>query len=146
MYGGGTSGAVETTGLAVQALLKWGGDPATAAKAMNFIVAKKDSAGTWGSTQATIMALRALLLSTEQGAGTARGTVEILLNGKVAAQLALTAENNDLFHQFVFKDSELRQANRVDDSFHRPRAAGVSDRRAVLHAVERNTRKRDAYP
>ncbi len=53
--------AVETTGLAVQALLKWGGDPATAAKAMNFIVAKKDSAGTWGATQATIMALRAML-------------------------------------------------------------------------------------
>ncbi len=117
MYGGGTSGAVETTGLAVQALLKWGGDPATAAKAMNFIVAKKDSAGTWGSTQATIMALRALLLSTEQGAGTAKGAVEVLLNGKVAAELALTAENNDLFHQFVFKDSDLRQANRVDIRF-----------------------------
>ncbi len=117
MYGGGTSAAVETTSLAVQALLKGGGDASVAAKAMNFIVAKKDSAGTWGTTQATIMALRALLLSTERGAGTAKGAVEILVNGKVAAQLALTAVNNDLFHQFVFKGGDLQQANRVEIRF-----------------------------
>ena len=117
MYGGGASAAVETTGLAVQALLKWGGDPATAAKAMNFIVSKKDSVGTWGTTQATIMALRALLLSTERGAGTAKGAVEVVLNGRVAAQLTLTAENNDLFHQFVFKGGDVRQTNRVDIHF-----------------------------
>jgi hypothetical protein len=117
MYGRGTSAAVETTGLAVQALLKWGGDPGTAAKAMNFIVGKKDSAGTWGTTQATIMALRALLLSTERGAGTAKGAVEVVLNGRVAERLALTSENNDLFHQFVFKGGDVRQANRVEIRF-----------------------------
>jgi uncharacterized protein YfaS (alpha-2-macroglobulin family) len=113
MYGGGTSAAVETTGLAVQALLKWGGEPAIAAKAINFIIAKKDSAGTWGTTQATIMALRALLLSTESGAGTAKGAVEVLLNGKGVARLNLAADNNDLFHQFVFKGNDLLQSNRV---------------------------------
>ena len=114
MYASGASAAVETTGLAVQALLKWGGEPAVAAKAMSYIVASKDSAGTWGTTQATIMALRALLLSTERGAGTAKGPVEVLLNGTVAAQLALTPENNDLFQQFVFK---APQSNRVEIRF-----------------------------
>jgi uncharacterized protein YfaS (alpha-2-macroglobulin family) len=117
MYATGTSAMVETTGLAVQALLKWGGEPATAAKAMNYIVAKKDSAGTWGTTQATIMALRALLLSTEHGGATAKGAVEVLLNGRVSATLALTAENNDLFHQFVFKDSDAQSTNRVEIRF-----------------------------
>jgi len=117
MYGSGTSATVETTGLAVQALLKWGGEPAVAAKAMNYIVAKKDSAGTWGTTQATIMALRALLLSTGRGGGTAKGDVEVLLNGKVAAKLTLTAENNDLFHQFVFKGSDAQTGNRVEIRF-----------------------------
>lgn len=116
MYGSGASAMVETTGLAVQALLKWGGEPAVAAKAMNYIVAKKDSAGTWGTTQATIMALRALLLSTERG-GTAKGEVQVLLNGKIAGQLTLTAENNDLYHQFVFKGSEAQQSNRVELRF-----------------------------
>ena len=117
MYASGTSARVETTGLAVQALLKWGGEPAVAAKAMNYIVARKDSAGTWGTTQATIMALRALLLSTEHGGATAKGAVEVLLNGKVAGQLALTSENNDLFHQFVFKGSDAQPANHVEIRF-----------------------------
>ena len=86
----------------MQAVLKWGGELAVAAKAMNYIVANKDSAGTWGTTQATIMALRALLLSTGRSGGTAKGHIEVLLNGKVAGRLTLTTENNDLFHQFVF--------------------------------------------
>lgn len=102
VYGRGESAAVETTGLAVQALLKWGEASGTASKALRYIAAKKDAAGTWGTTQATIMALRALLLSTEKGAADVRGEVEVSLNGKLVQKLALTPENNDLLHQFVF--------------------------------------------
>jgi uncharacterized protein YfaS (alpha-2-macroglobulin family) len=102
VYGRGASAAVETTGLAVQALLKSGEASETAGKALRYIAAKKDAAGTWGTTQATIMALRALLLSMEKGAADVRGTVEVSLNGKVVEKLALTPENNDLLHQFVF--------------------------------------------
>ena len=43
-------------------------------KALSYIASKKDASGTWGTTQATIMALRALLLSTEKGAADVRGT------------------------------------------------------------------------
>ena len=100
----GASAAVETTGLAVQALLKWGEASATAAKALRLPRRRrKTPPGTWGTTQATIMALRALLLSTEKGAADVRGTVEISLNGKPVEKLTLTPENNDLLHQFVFK-------------------------------------------
>jgi alpha-2-macroglobulin-like protein len=108
---------VETTGLAVQALLKWGGDAAVTAKAINYIVAKKDAAGTWGTTQATIMALRALLLSTEKGGATAKGVVEVVVNGKTAGKLALTSENNDLLHQFGFKEINSQSANLVEIRF-----------------------------
>jgi hypothetical protein len=62
VFGRGESAAVETTGLAVQALLKGGEASSTASKALHYIAAKKDASGTWGNTQATIMALRALLL------------------------------------------------------------------------------------
>ncbi len=117
MYATGTSAAVETTGLAVQALLKSGSNSAVVSKAINYIVSKKDAAGAWGSTQATIMALRALLLSTEKGGATAKGTVEVLLNGKVAAKLALTAENNDLLHQFAFKAVDSQSTNAVEVRF-----------------------------
>jgi A-macroglobulin complement component/alpha-2-macroglobulin family protein/carboxypeptidase family protein/MG2 domain-containing protein/A-macroglobulin receptor len=122
VYATGASASVETTGLAVQALLKWGQASGTARKAMNYIASKKDAAGTWGTTQATIMALRALLLATEKGAADVRGTVEILLNGKPVEQLRLNPENNDLLHQFVFKGVEpkgmgLGGANTIEIRF-----------------------------
>ncbi len=101
MYATGSSAAVETTGLAVQALLKANGGSAITRKALAYLASKKDASGAWGSTQATIMALRAILLSTEKGADDTRGTVEITLNGRAVQSLTLTADNNDLLHQFV---------------------------------------------
>jgi len=106
VYARGESASVETTALAVQALLKWGEASGTARKAMNYIASKKDASGAWGTTQATIMALRALLLATEKGSADVRGTLEVLLNGKSVQKLTLTPENNDLLHQFVFKGIE----------------------------------------
>jgi hypothetical protein len=117
VYSSGVSASVETTGLAVQALLKWGEASATARKAMNYIAAKKDSAGTWGTTQATIMALRALLLATEKGASDVQGTLQVLLNGKAVEKLTLTPENNDLLHQFVFKNIDAKSSNTVEIQF-----------------------------
>ncbi len=117
VYGRGTSASVETTGLAAQALLKWGGASTTASKALNYIASKKDASGAWGTTQATIVALRAVLLSTEKGAADVRGTVQITLNGKSAETLTLTADNNDLLHQFVLKNVDSKGANAVELRF-----------------------------
>jgi hypothetical protein len=117
VYATGASAAVETTGLAVQALLKWGQASETTRKALSYIAAKKDSAGTWGTTQATIMALRALLLSTEKGAADVRGTIEVLLNGRSVEKLALTPQNNDLLHQFVFRNVDEKSPNLVQVRF-----------------------------
>ncbi len=117
VYATGTSAAVETTGLAVQALLKWGQASGVARKALSYIATKKDSSGAWGTTQATIMALRALLLATEKGAADVRGTLEVLLNGKPAEKLELTPENNDLLHQFVFKNVDSKGGNAVEIRF-----------------------------
>jgi A-macroglobulin TED domain/Alpha-2-macroglobulin family/A-macroglobulin receptor binding domain/MG2 domain/Carboxypeptidase regulatory-like domain/Alpha-2-macroglobulin bait region domain/Macroglobulin domain MG3 len=114
VYSTGTSASVETTGLAVQALLKWGRAPGTTRKALAYITSKKDATGAWGSTQATIMALRALLLASENGTADLRGTVEIAVNGKTAEKLVLTPENNDLLHQFVFKEIESGGSNLVE--------------------------------
>jgi len=117
VYSTGASASVETTGLAVQALLKWGEASNVARKALHFITTKKDGAGTWGTTQATIMALRALLLATEKAGTDVHGTVEIVLNGKPAGHLVLNQENNDLLHQFVFKDFDQKGSNTVEIKF-----------------------------
>jgi uncharacterized protein YfaS (alpha-2-macroglobulin family) len=117
VYGRGTSAAVETTGLVLQSLLKSGEGPEVARKALNYIAARKDASGAWGTTQATIMALRALLLSMEKGSAEARGTVEITLNSKPAGRLTLTRENGDLFHQVVLKGIDFNGSNKVGIQF-----------------------------
>ena len=117
VFATGTSAAVETTGLAAQALLKWGGASATVSKALAYLAATKDAGGTWGNTQATIMALRAILLSTGKGSADVRGTVEVSLNGRTVETLQLTAENNDLLHQFALKGVASQGANAVELRF-----------------------------
>jgi len=117
VYSTGTSASVETTGLAVEALLKWGEASSVARKAMSYIALKKDAAGTWGTTQATIMALRALLLATEKGAADVHGTLEVMLNGNLVQKITLTSENNDLLHQFVFKNIDSQSPSRVEIQF-----------------------------
>ena len=117
VYSRGESAAIETTGLAAQALLKWGQAGPVVRKALNFITSKKDATGSWGTTQATIMALRAVLLASEIGTSDVHGTVEIVLNGKPVESLQLTPDNNDLLHQFVFKGADIAGANSVQIRF-----------------------------
>ena len=117
VYATGPSASVETTGLAVQALLQWGQAPGMARKALNYIASKKDAYGTWGTTQATIMALRALLTATEKGAADVHGTLLVLVNGNPREKLELTSDNNDLLHQFVFKDIDSKGRSTVEIRF-----------------------------
>jgi hypothetical protein len=46
-----------------------------------------------------------------------RGTVAIALNGAVQQKIELTAENNDLYQQFVLDGAHQRDANTVSLSF-----------------------------
>jgi len=116
VYSTGASAAIETTGLAAQALLKWAQSPTITRKAIVYIASQKDAAGTWGTTQATIMALRALLMASE-ATGNAKGEVQITLNGRTVQKLALTAENGDLYHQFVLAGTQPKDANQLEISF-----------------------------
>ena len=64
-YGSGRSGNVETTSLAALALLRSGTHPASARAVLGWLVQERDAIGTWHSTQATVLALKALLAGTE---------------------------------------------------------------------------------
>jgi hypothetical protein len=114
MYATGESAAIETTGLATQALLKWGQAPAVARKALAYLYSKKQASGNWGTTQATITALRAFLLATQLSASDVHGTLAIVLDGKPAQTLELNADNNDLLQQFVFKGIDPAQPAKVE--------------------------------
>ena len=117
VYSTGSSAAIETTGLATQALLKWGQSSDTVRKAINFISSKKQASGNWGTTQATIMALRSLLLASQLSTSDVRGSVQVLLDGKPVETLKLTPENNDLLHQFVFKGIDAEKTTSIQLKF-----------------------------
>jgi hypothetical protein len=68
-YGAGRSGSVETTALATLAFLQSGRHPGTARAALAWLVTRKDPNGTWYSTQATVLALKALLAGTNRPLG-----------------------------------------------------------------------------
>jgi hypothetical protein len=117
VYSTGDSAAIETTGLAVQAFLKAGGYSDAVPKSLAWITSKKSGAGNWGTTQATIMALRALLTASEQSDRDAHGTVDVLLNGTKAASLEINRDNNDLLHQFILPTASADGENVVELRF-----------------------------
>jgi len=80
-YGYGDCGRVETAGLAVQAFLSTGAAPERAAKGIEFIVQKRRD-GDWGSTQATVQALRALTGASQGGRPGERVTLTFRAGGK----------------------------------------------------------------
>jgi alpha-2-macroglobulin-like protein len=117
VYATGDGAAVETTGLALQAFLKAGGYNDLVRKSLAWIASKKNGEGNWGTTQGTIMALRALLRASEQSGSDARGTAEVLLDGKKVVTLEIGRENNDLFHQFVLPQTSADRDNEIEIRF-----------------------------
>jgi hypothetical protein len=94
-YQSGMDSSVSTTGLAAYALLLRG-DSSSAEGAIKFLAAQKDANSNFGSTQATIWALRALLLAASKGTDGGVGTLTILVDGTTARTLALTADQSDV--------------------------------------------------
>ncbi len=92
----GDAGALETTGLVAYALLKAQVEPESAAAAVRFIVANKDSVGTWYNTQATMNALRALSAAASPQGSEAEGLLHVWVNGVAVQTLPLTLADGDL--------------------------------------------------
>ena len=113
VYATGESAAVETTGLAVQAFLKAGGNSDLVRKALAWITSKKNGDGNWGTTQGTIMALRALVAASEQSGSDAHGVVDVMLNGIKVESVEINKDNNDLLHQFVLPSASADRDNEV---------------------------------
>jgi len=101
MGGVGKIGSVENTALATYALLRADAYPDTVNKALTYLIKSKDPRGTWYTTQATVLALKSLLLSVSKGEKS-EGTVKISLNGKAAAPITLKPETSDLVQMIVF--------------------------------------------
>jgi len=63
MGGQGNVASIETTALVAYAMLRANAYPDVVQGAINYLVSQKDSFGTWQTTQATILSLKAMLLA-----------------------------------------------------------------------------------
>jgi uncharacterized protein YfaS (alpha-2-macroglobulin family) len=113
-----TSADLETTALAAAALLKSGQKGGLAKKALDYLTEKKDALGNWQTTQATILSLKAFLLSFTKGtnADTA-GTVAISVDGQTVERVEITKDNNDLLHLVDLKAYTHAGAHKINLSF-----------------------------
>jgi uncharacterized protein YfaS (alpha-2-macroglobulin family) len=117
MYGSGEDADITTTALIAQALIRAGGYGESVRGALEFLVSHKDSLGNYGSTQATIWTLRALLLSATTGTDVAVGTLDVLLDNKPFAKVNLTADQSDVMTTVDMGSSLLSGTHDVKLSF-----------------------------
>ncbi len=80
----GRSSTIETTALALLALIGSGADGALTRQGINYLIAEKDARGSWHSTQATILALKVLAQSYGQRMETTAsgGAISVRINGQ----------------------------------------------------------------
>jgi uncharacterized protein YfaS (alpha-2-macroglobulin family) len=97
-YGTGSFASVEATALAALAYMKADVQPAAVHAALAWLVQRR-GVGNWGTTQATILALKALLAGTGKSSGDGRREIEIALDGKVVKSLEIAAEEAEVMKQ-----------------------------------------------
>jgi uncharacterized protein YfaS (alpha-2-macroglobulin family) len=109
------SGSLETTALAAIALMRAGAYPDAVSGALAYLIQGKDSWGTWSTTQATILSLKALLLASEQtGAAGGPSTVRVSLNKEQTQEIVIDESNADVVHLAAFdRGFSPSGANRV---------------------------------
>ena len=111
----GESGSLETTALATYAFMRADAYPDAVSGALAYLIQGKDSWGTWQTTQATILSLKALLLASEQ-AGQAAGpaAVRVSLNKEQTHEIVIDETNADVVHLVTFdRGFSTGGANRV---------------------------------
>lgn len=111
----GQGACVEATALAALALMKSGTHAGTVNRALGYLVRMKDACGTWGSTSATILALKALL----QGMGgvepTEPVTVAVTLHGETR-RIVIAPDQADVMQQLDLTPLIRPGANEVSVS------------------------------
>jgi len=112
-FSSGKSANIETTALATLACLRVKGYENLANKGISFLVKNKDPYGTWGTTQGTILAMKALLAAQEKATQKVNAKVKITVNDKRSEEFDITSENYDVYRQADFGDVTENGKNKV---------------------------------
>ncbi|MCD4785895.1 MAG: hypothetical protein K8T10_18915 [Candidatus Eremiobacteraeota bacterium] len=109
----GKSANIETTALATLACLKVKRYENLASKGISFLVKNKDPYGTWGTTQGTILAMKALLTAQDKATQKVNAKVKITVNDERSEEFEVTSENYDVYRQADFGDVTKNGKNKV---------------------------------
>jgi uncharacterized protein YfaS (alpha-2-macroglobulin family) len=104
MGGKGQSGSIETTALAALAFLRADDHPQLANAALTMLIQAKDASGTWHTTQATVLALKALIQSVRAGSEKVHATVTVKVDGAQTRSVQITPDNLDVTQLLAFDD------------------------------------------
>jgi uncharacterized protein YfaS (alpha-2-macroglobulin family) len=96
----GDSLTVETTALAALAFAQCNLFPATTTRALAYLAGVRTSGGTWGSTQATVLALKALMRAGGRARCKDAVTFALRMHGKKVQQGQVTEANADVVQEF----------------------------------------------
>jgi hypothetical protein len=113
MGGQGQTGSIETTALAAYAFLRADSHPEISNAALTYLIRQKDSFGTWHSTQATILSLKALIETVRSGAENVDAEVMVKLNDGQTHTISVTPENFDVVQRVSFDDINPGRENIV---------------------------------
>ncbi len=93
----GMTASIETTSLVTQAFLRAGSYGDAVEKSLKFLAVSKDTYGRWYSTQATVLALKTLVLSMNTDMGKdSNGKIHVLVDGQEAGNVEITPEQSDV--------------------------------------------------
>ena len=104
MGGENLTGSIETTALASLAFLTSQTHSDLANSALTYLIQQKDNFGTWYSTQATVLSLKALIESIRSGTENVDATLTLTLNGGQEKRLVVNKENYDVVQLLSFSD------------------------------------------
>ncbi len=113
----GDAADVEATALTAIAFMKAGKYADTTTEALTWLIQKKEASGHWGSTQSTILALKALTLSLQHQTKAVNATVRVLVNDAVVSEFQVTEDNADVMRLVDAGDLTRLGANRVRIEF-----------------------------
>jgi len=95
----GASAGLETTALATYALLRDSRFSDLAEGGLLYLIRQQDDRGGWGTTQATVLALKAFNLAAELGdLEPAEATVGVYVDGALVREVLITPQNADVVH------------------------------------------------
>ncbi len=111
-YAKGDYASVETTALVAFAMMKTPDYANTVNQALAYLVKMKDARGTWGSTSATILSLKAILrgMGAQEQKGTAK--VKVTINGK-SEVVTISPDQADVLRLVDLPGAAVRGKNSV---------------------------------